>query len=161
MYLNVRQCTIIGHLLGHPGYSATSVFKDQYVRELRNHVLEYLDDRSRKRHTKAHLLMMMPHWDMTWSRGWQCVLGLGMFAKELMWPDMVKVLIDAGSFPPLPRNILPACFRLTTRHILFDYSCFTTSNILSLLAKVLDGLLTPLNQGGSGTGKSDPVWKGM
>ena len=53
--------TIIGHLLGHPGYLATSVFKDQYVRELRNHVLEYLDDRSRKQHTEAHLLTMMPH----------------------------------------------------------------------------------------------------
>jgi hypothetical protein len=97
-----------------------------------------LDDRSRKQHTKGHLLIMMPYCDMMWSS--RVAVCFGMFAKELMWPDMVIPLIDTGSFSP------PALkFRPTAQHILFDYLCFTTSNILSLLARALDWLSAPLN----------------
>ena len=40
--------SIVGHLLSHPRYSATSIFKDQSVRKLRKFVLKYLGDRSGK-----------------------------------------------------------------------------------------------------------------
>ena len=53
--------TIEGHLLGHPRYSATSIFKDWSVRKLRKLVLRSLDNRSGKRCTKGHSLMIMLH----------------------------------------------------------------------------------------------------
>jgi len=95
--------TIIGHLLSHPRYSATSIFKDWSVRKLRKFVLESLDDRSGKWYTKGCPLMIMLHWDMMWSAG--VTVCFGIFAKELMWPHMIIALVWHRPFSPLSQNI--------------------------------------------------------
>ena len=141
--MTLTNTTIVGHLLSHPRYSATSIFKDQSVRKLRKFVLKYLDYRSGKWCTKGHSLTIMLHWDMMQSAG--VAVCFGIFAKELMWPNIIIALVWHRSFSPLPRNVFYTYIRPTTWHIHFDCLCFTTSNVLSLLAKVLNGLSTPVN----------------
>ena len=108
----IKPSTIEGHLLSHPRYLATSIFKDQSVRKLRKLVLRSLDNRSGKWCTKCHSLTMMPHWIMMQST--RAVVCLGIFAKELAWPDMVITAIWHRSFSPLPQNEFYPYIRPTT-----------------------------------------------
>lgn len=144
IYVSATTATIVGHLLGHPRHLATSIFKNQYVRKLRKFVLKSPGDRSGKWCIKGHTLTIMLHWDMMQSTG--AAVCFGIFAKELMWPNIVIASVWHISFFLLLWNIFYTYIRPTAWYIYLNDLCFTTSNVLSLLAKMLNGLSTPVNR---------------
>ena len=71
-------CTIKGHLLAHPGYSAISIFRDYTANSLLQCMIKFGGNTYRKLHTQRHICPQLLNWDiMGWRVATWC---LGMFS---------------------------------------------------------------------------------